>query len=135
MERGKFIRDLLLASVVAGGSAAIAGANAETVAQPAPIIINCDNKVDMYHPIAQGNNYLVKASGIVMSADASVDGVQQFDNDPNTSSVVAMKSNDNSNKIWDIYANYGGSIQILKCGDGFNDLYAAAGRTEAVVDL
>ena len=123
---GKF----LLAGTLAFGSA---GSVAQTEAQIVKDY-NCSPTQDQWFPLNQGEIAVVKASGAVVPADVTIDGQKQYDNNPDTATIIGLKSNDNTDKTWVINNDYAGSILVLKCGVGSNATYEALGKQAVILD-
>lgn len=137
MEREKRIGRVgkaILAGALALGSTGAAPAVENEASAATVRTYNCNTTADKWYPLTKGEIVVSKASGIIIPADVTVDGVKQYDDDPNTASVIVLKTSDNRNANWVINNDYAGSVKVLKCGATFGATYSAAGKEAATSD-
>ncbi len=133
---GKLGKVTLAGALVFGGGAAVLketeGADAGTVKT-----ISCTTTDHWYgqaEGVNQGDRLLIKASGVVIPGDVSVDGIQQYDNNPDTATLVGLKSRNNSDISWRVDVDYPSAILVLPCKTGSNHFYTAVGREGSRLD-
>jgi hypothetical protein len=131
------IRRIALATIV--GTVALGGAIKASEAQAsAPIkTISCTNTDRWYgatEGFVQGDRLSIKASAVVIPADVSVDGVQQYDNNADTATLVGLKSRNNTDVTWQVNLDYPASVLVLPCKAGSNLFYTAVGREASRLD-
>jgi hypothetical protein len=138
MERDNLRRigRMALAGIV--GLSVVGAIKASEAQASAPVkTISCTTTDRWYgatEGFVQGDRLSIKASAVVIPADVSVDGVQQYDNNPDTATLVGLKSRNNTNVTWQVNLDYPASILVLPCKAGSNLFYTAVGREGSRLD-
>jgi len=87
---------------------------------------------DAWYPLVPGETLIVKANAVVIPADVEVDGVPQYDNDADTSTVIGVFSEDRE-KIR-VTNQYGGSIHVLRSGTTRKQFFTDLGDQSWVLE-
>lgn len=93
--------------------------------------VSC-KRADAWYPLRPTQTLVVRANAVVLPSDVKVNGVAQYDTDPNTSTVAGMYSKDS--ETIRVTNDYGGSAHVLKCGASRDRFYEDLGRQTAILD-
>jgi len=135
MRSKEIFRNIGLAAVLATGSVAASAAVENPTSAATVRTHNCSRTGDRWYALTKGEYNVVKASGVILPADVTVDGVRQFDDNPDTASVTVLKGKHNLNKTWIIYPNYDGSMEVKICGATHASTEKSAGENGRTSDL
>ncbi|HYM64900.1 MAG TPA: hypothetical protein VES68_00220, partial [Candidatus Sulfotelmatobacter sp.] len=117
MSKERMLGKIVLAGALAFGGVGASPAATDNQASAATVrAYDCNATLDKWYPLNKGEIAVVKASGAVVPADETIDGIRWYDNNGDTSTLVALKSKDNTNKTWVINNDNGGSVLVLRCG-------------------
>ena len=136
-ERLNLLRNIGLATVIATVGIGASQGESKAEASGAVKTISCTTTDRWYgatEGFVQGDRLSIKASAVVIPADVSVDGVQQYDNNPDTATLVGLKSRNNTNVTWQVNLDYPASILVLPCKASSNLFYTAVGREGSRLD-
>lgn len=134
MNKERTLGKLALAGAMAFGGFGASAANPEDTSSATVRAYNCNATLDKWYPLTKGEIVVIKASGAVIPADETVDGVKQYDNLGETATIVGLKSSDNTNKTWVINNDNSGSVLVLRCGATFGRTRTALGTEASKLD-
>lgn len=134
MNKERTLGKLALAGAMAFGGFGASAANPAETESATVRAYNCKATTDNWYPLNKGEIVVIKASGAVIPADESVDGVRQYDDLGETATIVGLKSSDNTNKTWVINNDNQGSLLVLRCGASFARTRSALGREASKLD-
>ena len=135
MSKERHIGKLALAGALAFGALGASAADAGNETDAATVrTYTCKTDVDSWYPLNKGEIAVVKASGAVIPADISVDGVKQYDNLAETATIIGLKTSDNRNTNWVVNNDNQGSVLVLRCGANFTRTRNALGLEASKLD-
>ena len=134
MNKERTIGKLALAGVMAFGGVGASAVGTSEVDAATVRTYTCKATTDNWYPLNKGEIAVVKASGAIIPADESVDGVRQYDNLSETATIIGLKSSDDTNKTWVINNDNQGSILVLRCGATFSRTRSALGTEASKLD-
>lgn len=130
----RYLGKLALAGALAfGGLGASAAATGEIDAATVRTY-TCKTDVDRWYPLNKGEITVIKASGAIIPADETVDGVKQYDNLGETATIIGLKTSDNRNANWVVNNDNQGSVLVLRCGATFSRTRTALGTEASKLD-
>lgn len=125
---------LALAGTLAFGGLGVAASNPESTDSATVRTYTCKTDIDSWYPLNKGEITVIKASGAVIPADETVDGVRQYDNLGETATIIGLKTSDNRNTNWVVNNDNQGSVLVLRCGATFARTRTALGTEASKLD-
>jgi hypothetical protein len=120
-------RTYALASVLAVSGLAAASSAPRPVEAGGERSISCSD-TNKWYTLRQGEEVNLRTRAAVATADLTVDGVRQYDNRAETSTVLGFKSANRDKKNWQLDVDFDGAILVLKCGATDKAFFNAYGR-------
>ncbi len=121
------IRNVAIAGVLAVAGIGASSAPRTVEAGGGARSISCSD-TNKWYELNQGEVINLNTKAALATADLTVDGVRQYDDRAETSSVVGFKSLNNAKKSWTVDVDYPGAMLVFKCGVSDSAFYKAYGR-------
>lgn len=125
---------LALAGALAFGGLGASAAATDEIDAATVRTYTCKTDIDSWYPLNKGEITVIKASGAVIPADETVDGVKQYDNLGETATIIGLKTSDNRNANWVVNNDNQGSVLVLRCGATFSRTRTALGTEASKLD-
>lgn len=120
-------RNYAFASVLALGGLGAASSAPRPVEAGGERSISCTD-INKWYSLKQGEVVYLRTKSAIATADLTIDGVRQYDNRAETSTVIGLKSANSDKENWRLDVDFDGALLVLKCGASDKAFYNAYGR-------